>query len=96
MTFVSKKISPDGKEGAQVIGDLTLRGITKEVLLTVSGPTPAVQDPWGNTRRGASATASLDRRDFGLTWHKTLANGVPLIGNEVIIQLELEMIQVKN
>jgi len=95
MTFVAQKVIPSGKDTLQVIGALTLRGITREVVLNVSGPTPAVQDPWGNIRRGASATAVLDRRDFGLTWHKTLDNGVPLIGHEVIMQLEIEMIQAK-
>lgn len=95
MTFVAKKVTPAGKGNLQVIGDLTLRGITREVILNVNGPTPAVRDPWGNIRRGASATAVLDRRDFGLTWHKTLDSGVPLVGHEVIIQLEIEMIQAK-
>ncbi len=95
MTFVAKKVTPRGKDNLQVFGELTLRGITKEVVLNVSGPTPAVQDPWGHIRRGASATATIDRRDFGLTWHKTLDTGVPLVGHEVLIQLEIEMIQAK-
>lgn len=93
MTFIATAVKLGDGGRISVSGDLTLRGITKPITLEVSRLTPAIQDPWGNTRRGASATASLDRRDFGLTWDKTLENGVPLIGHEVLIQLELELIK---
>ncbi len=93
MTFVATAVKPGDGGKVYITGDLTLRGITKPVTLAVSALTPAIRDPWGNTRRGASATASLDRRDFGLTWDKTLENGIPLIGYEVLIQLDLELIK---
>lgn len=93
MTFVARKVVQTGKDQLKLTGDLTLRGVTKEVVLNVSGPTPQVKDPWGNVRRGAAATTTIDRRDFGLTWHKALDTGEPLVGNQVGISLELELIK---
>ncbi|MBF0458449.1 MAG: YceI family protein [Nitrospirae bacterium] len=93
MTFVSKKVIPEGKDHMKVIGDLTIKGITKEVTLKVDGPSAPVKDPSGNIRRGASATAKVNRKDFGLTWNKALETGGVLVGDEVTINLEVEMIK---
>jgi polyisoprenoid-binding protein YceI len=93
MTFVSKKIVAEGGLLRQVIGDLTIRGTTREVTLSVGELTPAVKDPWGNTRRGATATAEINRKDFGLTWNKAMETGGMVVGDEVKITLDVELIR---
>jgi polyisoprenoid-binding protein YceI len=93
MTFVSKKVARAGKDRLKVTGDLTLRGVTREVVLAVDGPTKDSKDPWGNIRRGASASTSINRKDFGLTWNKALETGGVVVGDEVTITLEVEMIK---
>lgn len=93
MTFVSKKVAKAGRSKLNVTGDLTMHGITREVVLSVEGPSPASRDPWGGTRRGATATATVNRKDFGLTWNKALETGGVLIGDEVTINLEIEMVR---
>jgi polyisoprenoid-binding protein YceI len=93
MTFVSKKVVKAGKDKLKVTGDLTLHGITKEVVLNVDGPTKESKDPWGNFRKGAAATAKINRKDFGLTWNKALETGGVVVGEEVTIILEIEMIK---
>lgn len=93
MTFKSKKVAKAGKDKLKVTGDLTLHGITREVVLNVDGPTKEIKDPWGNLRRGASATATINRKDFGLTWNKALETGGVVVGDEVNIIIEIEMIK---
>lgn len=93
VTYVSKKVEKSGKDRLKVYGDLTLRGVTRQVVLDVEGPTAAYRDPWGKTRRGASATATINRRDFGLTWNKVIEAGGVLVGDEVKIILEMEFIR---
>lgn len=95
MTFVSKKVARAGKDRLKVTGDLTLRGVMKEVVLDVEGPTKESKDPWGNVRRGATATAKINRKDFGLNWNKALETGGVVVGDEVQIILEIEMIKAK-
>jgi polyisoprenoid-binding protein YceI len=95
MTFVSKKVAKAGKDKLKVTGDLTLHGITKEVVLNVEGPTRESKDPWGNIRRGATASTKINRKDFGLTWNKALETGGVAVGEEIIISLEIEMIKGK-
>ena len=91
ITFTSKKVVPVGDAEWRVVGDLTIHGVTREVDLDVEGPTPEVKDPWGNIKIGATATTKLDRRDFGLVFNMALEAGGVLVGDEVAIQLELEM-----
>jgi len=93
MTFVSKKVAKAGKDRLKVTGDLTLHGITKEVVLNVDGPSKESKDPWGNIRKGATATSTINRKDFGLTWNKALETGGVVVGDEVNIILEIEMIK---
>jgi polyisoprenoid-binding protein YceI len=91
ITFKSKRTvkSPDG---LKVTGDLTIRGVTREVTLEVEGPTPPLKDPWGFTRVGASAITKINRKDFGLTWNQALETGGVLVGDEVKISLEVELV----
>ena len=95
ITFISKKVAPVGDAEWNVVGDLTLHGVTREVALDVEGPTPEVKDPWGNTKIGAMATAKLDRRDFGLVFNMALDAGGVMVGDEVAIELELELARQK-
>ncbi len=89
--FTSKTVAKSGKDQLKVIGDLTVHGITKSVTLDVAGPTAAFKDPWGNMKRGLSATTKINRKDFGLTWNKALEAGGVVVGDEVKIELELEL-----
>jgi len=93
ITFVSKKVIKIDTNRLKVIGDLTLRGVTREITVDVEGPTPEVKDPWGNFRRGATATAKINRRDFGITWNKVLDTGGLVIGDEVNITIEVELVR---
>ncbi len=95
MTFVSKKVARAGQNGLKVTGDLTIHGVTREVILDVEGLSGESKDPWGNIRRGASASAKVNRRDFGLTWNKALETGGVVVGDEVNIVLEVEMVKTK-
>jgi polyisoprenoid-binding protein YceI len=92
--FKSKRIvSSDGK--LQMIGDLTIHGTTREVTLDVDGPTPEMTDPWGNSRRGISATTAINRRDFNLVYNNLLKTGEAVVGDNVKIQIDAEMVKKK-
>ncbi|MRR35832.1 polyisoprenoid-binding protein [bacterium] len=93
MTFVSKKVAKAGKDKLKVTGDLTLHGVTKQVVLDVEGPTKESKDPWGNIRKGATATTKINRKDFGLVWNAALETGGVAVGEEIAITLEIEMIK---
>lgn len=93
MTFVSTKIARNGDDRLKVTGNLTLHGITRSVVLDVEGPSAETKDPMGNLRRGASATTKINRKDFGLTWNKALETGGVVVGDEVTISIEVEMIK---
>lgn len=95
MTFVSKKVAKAGKGKLKVTGDLTLRGVTRPVVLDVEGPSAESKDPWGNIRRGATATAKISRKEFGLVWNAVLETGGVAVGDDVNIILEIEMIKKK-
>ena len=94
MTFVSTKVAKSGADGLKVTGNLTLHGVTRPVVLDVEGPSRESKDPWGNLRRGASASTKINRKDFGLTWNKALETGGVVVGDEVDISIEVEMIKV--
>lgn len=93
ITFVSKKVIKAGPDRLQVIGDLTLHGVTKEITVEVEGPTSEIKDPWGNFRRGATATTKINRKDFGLTWNRVLETGGVVVGEDVDIFIEIELIK---
>ena len=75
-------------------GDLTMHGVTKPVVLAVSGPTPPIKDPWGNQRVGFSAKTSINRSDWGLVWNQALETGGVLVSDKVDIQIEVEAVAV--
>ena len=90
ITFKSKRIEPSGTGQFKVTGDLTLHGVTREVVLDVSDVTPPIKDPMGKTRAGAHATTKVDRKDFGINWSKTMDGGGLLVGNDVDISFDVE------
>ena len=94
MTFVSRKVEKTGDGRARVTGDLTIRGVTKPVTLDVEYTAP-VKDAWGGTRVGATATATIDRQDFGVKWNKSLDAGGVMVSDQVKIQLDLELVEKK-
>ena len=91
ITFKSKRVEKAGNGTLRMTGDLTIRGVTKEVVLTVEGPTPAIKDPWGNQRVGGQATTKINRKDFGLVWNKTVETGGVVVGDEVDITIDVEI-----
>ena len=93
MTFASVKVVPSGAGEAKVVGDLTLHGVTKQVTFDVEGPSQPSKDPWGNTRIGLSATAKINRKDFGLVWNTALETGGVLVGEDVTLSLDVEFIK---
>ena len=93
ITFVSKKVIKDGPDRLKVTGDLTLHGVTREATVNVEGPTQEVKDPGGNFRRGATGTARINRKDFGLTWNRALETGGVVVGEDVDIFVEIELIK---
>lgn len=95
MTFVSRKIVKSGAGKLKLTGDLTLHGVTRTVVLDVEGPSPEIKDPMGNVRSGASASTRIDRKDFGLTWNKVMEAGGVAVGDEVGINIEVELIKAK-
>jgi polyisoprenoid-binding protein YceI len=87
-TSVQRGATPDA---LTVNGNLTIKNVTKPVVLSVTGLTGEVKDPWGGTRRGASASTKISRKDFGLNWNKSLDAGGVVVGDEVKIDIELEL-----
>ena len=94
MEFKSKKVVSNGGK-LQIIGDLTIHGTTREVTLDSDGPSPAMTDPWGNPRRGISATTSINRKDFNLLYNKAAGAGEAVVGDIVKIQIDAEFVQKK-
>lgn len=92
MTFRSKKFYKDSGK-LKIAGDLTIRGVTRQVVLDVDGPTAEIKDPWGNSRIGASAATTINRKDYGLTWNAALETGGVAVGDEVKIALDVELVK---
>jgi len=91
LTFRSRRVEKAG-EGLKVTGDLTMHGVTREVVLDAEFSGTG-KDPWGNERAGFSARTSLDRRDYGLVWNAALETGGVLVGEKVEIAIELEAVK---
>jgi polyisoprenoid-binding protein YceI len=93
LSFKSTRITQVGDGELKVAGDLSIRGVTRNVVFTVEGPTPPAKDPWGNTRIGLSATTKINRKDFGLIWNAALETGGILVGDEVTITLDVQFVK---
>jgi polyisoprenoid-binding protein YceI len=92
LRFVSRRVEKAGKDEYKVIGDLTIRDVTREVTLAVEDGGRA-RDPWGNDRAAFAAHLSIDRKAFGLTWNQVLETGGLLVADRVDIELELEAVK---
>ncbi len=95
VTFKSSSVERSGDDGLRVTGDLTIHGTTRPVTLNVESLAPTVTDPWGNTKRGATAHAKIHRKDWGLQWNVGLEAGGVLVGEEVAIEIEVELLKRK-
>jgi polyisoprenoid-binding protein YceI len=93
LSFKSTRITRVTDGELKVAGDLTIHGVTRNVVFDIEGPTPPGKDPWGNTRRGLSATTKINRSDFGLTWNAALETGGILVGDEITITLDVQFIK---
>ncbi len=98
VTFRSTHVeAPRGpRETIRLTGDLTIRGVTRPVTLEVEGLEPAIQDPWGNSRRGVSARARINRKEWGLKWNLAIEAGGVAVGDEVTIEIDAELIARKD
>jgi polyisoprenoid-binding protein YceI len=92
LTFTSKKFAGSGGK-YKMTGDLTIHGVTKEVVFDVVGLTQESKDAYGNLRVGATGTTTINRKDFGLTWNKAVETGGVVLGDEVEITLSIEAIR---
>ncbi len=90
LTFVSKRVEPKSKDRLAVTGDLTIRGTTREVVLDVERGGVIAKDPWGMRRAGFTATATINRKDFGVSYNQVLDQGGLALGEDVAISIEIE------
>jgi polyisoprenoid-binding protein YceI len=93
ITFTSKQITEVGEGRFHAAGDLTIHGVTREVVLDVEGAPAPFKDPTGNLRLGGKATTTLNRKDFGIIWNKTLDGASILIGDEVAVTIDIQLIE---
>ena len=94
MTFKGKRTEGDTQAEFKLIGDLTIRGVTREVTLDVTRE-GAGGDPWGNERLGFSATGKIDRKEFGLVWNQILETGGVAVGDTIKIVINTELMRPK-
>lgn len=92
MTFRSRSVKPKGDNEYLVAGDLTIRDVTREVVLDVSDE-GRNRDPWGGDRAAFAASTSIDRADFGLTWNQALETGGFVVSNKVKIQVDVQAVR---
>src|SRR4029077_11409020 len=91
ITFVSKEVVKAGDNSFEVVGDLTIHGVTQTIDLDVEELTPEIKDPFGLYRRGASAKTTILRSDFGIKYNAVLETGGVMIGDDVHITIDIEM-----
>jgi polyisoprenoid-binding protein YceI len=92
ITFKSTKVEKNADGSLKITGDLTMHGVTKTAVLNATAPKSPIKDPWGLTRTASSATTQINRKDFGITWNKTLDGGGAIVSDEVNISLAVEMV----
>ena len=91
ITFKSRSVTVEGPGKLKVLGDLTIKGITKPATLDVEGPTPEIKDIWGSRRIGATGTTTINRRDFNIVYNRMLEGGGAVVGDQVSISLDIEL-----
>ena len=92
ITFRSKQVVPNADGSFKVLGDLTLHGVTREATLDVEALRPSIKDPGGGIRTGTTATVKINRQDFGVKWNRTLDAGGVVLGDEVAITIDVELV----
>lgn len=95
LTFKSTAIRSTGGHNYAVTGDLTIHGVTNSVTLSVIDVSEPSNDPWGSQRIGLSAAVKINRKDFGIVWNTALDSGGVLVGDEVAITLDVQLIKNK-
>lgn len=93
ITFKSKTITRPGETKFEVTGDLTMHGVTKEIVLVVEGSPKPLKDPMGKLRLGGVATTKLNRKDFGIVWSSAMDGGGVVVGDEVDVTIDIELIK---
>ena len=91
ITFKSTKVEAAEPGKLKVTGGVTIRGVTKQVVLDVTVPKSPIKDPWGQQRTAVSGTTKINRQDFGVAWNKSLDSGGVVVGDSVDINLDVEM-----
>lgn len=92
ITFSSVRFDRDG-DGLKVVGNLTIHGVTKSVTLDMENPSEEQKDPWGNVKIGISGSTKIKRKDFGLTWNAALEAGGVLVGDDITINLDVQLVK---
>jgi polyisoprenoid-binding protein YceI len=92
LTFKSKRVQPTGDTTGKIVGDLTVRDVTREVVLDVEYSGLA-KSPWGTTSAGFSGTTKINRKDWNLNWNQALETGGVLVGDEIKVNIELEIVK---
>lgn len=95
MEFKSKRIEKQG-DGYKLIGDLTMHGVTKEVTLNMDEPSSIMTDAHGNSHRGFSASTTINRKDWGMTYNSLLPSGDAVVGDTIKIQIDAELVKKKS
>ncbi len=95
MEFKSKRIEKQG-DGYKLIGDLTMHGVTKEVTFNMDEPSAIMTDQHGNSHRGFSASTSINRKDWGMTYNNLLQSGEAAVGDNIKIQIDAELVKKKS
>jgi polyisoprenoid-binding protein YceI len=86
------RVEKQGEENFRLIGNLTIHGVTREVVLDAESA-GQTKDPWGNVRAGYAAKTSINRKDFGLTWNQVLEAGGVMVGDRITIEIEVEAVK---
>jgi polyisoprenoid-binding protein YceI len=92
ITFESTRIEDGDPDRLRIFGDLTIRGVTKEVVL-LAEISEEIRDPWGNVKRGVTASTRIDRKEFGVSWNAVMDTGGVVVADMVDITIELELIR---
>jgi polyisoprenoid-binding protein YceI len=93
ITFKSTKVEKGGDGTYKVTGNLTIRDVTKPVVLEVSGSPKPMNDPFGNVKLGGAATTRINRQNFGVSWSKSLDGGGLVVGDDVDITIDVELVK---